>query len=118
MKYSLFSKLAGCNKFMNVRASHILQAADELLCAKKFREVIKKLGEIDIASISPEEQADYNLIYCEACLSLSQYNLQNEIEQAVHFYRTTGNNENLARSNIYRGGWLFQLGIILRLVKS
>ncbi len=82
-----------------------LNAASELLGEKKFKEAIKALGEIDVNSISPTEKAFHNLTYVEACLYLSNYEVEDKLNEALDFYRSSDDIARFALAK-YLQGWM------------
>lgn len=83
----------------------VLDLAQELFEAKKFKDVIKALGEIDQSTISPEENAHLNLLFVESNLSRGNYELDTELKMALDYYKRSQDDEKFARAK-HLHGWL------------
>jgi DNA-binding NtrC family response regulator len=90
--------------------SYRLQAAEELLQNKKFKDAIVKLREIDLDSISPEERAFANLLLAEANLYLGNYHIEDNLNYALNYYRNSPENDKFARAKFLHGLLLVSLG--------
>jgi transcriptional regulator with PAS, ATPase and Fis domain len=88
----------------------VLKQAEELLEAKKFKDIIEFLGEIDSPSISPEEKALYNLYFVEANLQLGNKNVKAELDYILDFYTPNGDGEKFAWAKHLHGWFLIATG--------
>jgi len=90
--------------------SQVLETAQRYLSTKKLDMVISTLGEIDYHSISPEEQAHYNLISTEVNIQLGNYNVDVPLEHALSFYKHSPQNDMYAQAKYLYGVLLISRG--------
>jgi tetratricopeptide (TPR) repeat protein len=89
---------------------HILDAVDELLRKRLFKEAITMLGGIDLESISPDKKAYCDLLFVEANLYLTNYEITDKLEKVVAYYRAGIDNNKFARAKFLQGWSLTALG--------
>jgi transcriptional regulator with AAA-type ATPase domain len=88
----------------------VLNLAEELFEAKKFKEVLDALGGIDYNSISPEDRARCNLFNVEANYYLGNFDIEPQLNEALDYYKRSRDDEKFARSKYLKGHLLMMKG--------
>ncbi len=95
---------------MKSTVSHLLHLAEALLKEKKLEAAKSTLGEIDSLSISPEEKAEYCLLWAEANIRQSQFDVAEHLLYAIEFYKSGPKTSRYADAKYWHGNLLTLLG--------
>ncbi len=94
----------------NDTALQSIRSAEKCLREKRNQDSLDLLRSIEAGSLSPEEQAYYNLIYAEVNLTVGNYNIREPLEQAIAYYRGNNDLARIARAKYLQGWHLISLG--------
>lgn len=80
-----------------------LRDAETFSKQRRFKEVLRLLGEIDLLSISPAQQALYLLLRAEAKIALGEYHVIGDLRDAIEYYKRSNDNERFALAKFLHG---------------
>jgi len=88
---------------MNTVATVILKNAEELVQQRSFQEALRLLEEIDLGSISSDQQAQYLLLRAESKISLGDYQVIGDLGDAIEYYKRSHQNDKFALGKFLHG---------------
>jgi DNA-binding NtrC family response regulator/Tfp pilus assembly protein PilF len=88
-----------------------LEIAAALLHDKKYQQALDALAQVDPGSLSFQDKAYKQLLYCQAKLRLSEYDFDSDLTAALDYYRDSGDNWSFAEAKYLQGRLLSSLGL-------
>jgi len=95
---------------MNESALQKIQQAADHLHEHDVQRCLNLLESTDTRTLSPEEKAQYQLVWVEAQLSLGNYDVDTALQHIVEYYKSSDDIAKFARAKYLKGWHLISIG--------
>ena len=93
---------------MSVQIDSIFEEIEYLLKNQGFVIALQKLDSINLTEIASGNLAYCKLLRCETKLRLGDYNIEDDLNWAIAYYKDGGDNQRYAKAR-YLQGWLMSI---------